>query len=195
MLHGDIQAIYATAAYTGLRRGELRALRWGDVDFHKRRISVTKSWDDYAGEITPKSKAGVRLAPMPKVLHKILAEHKLRSGSRTSEDDFVFTQTGGPFTDTNIRKRAFLAWEKENEKRAEQELPLLTPIGLHELRHSAISLWFAAGVRREVCEDWAGHSSGHVTDIYRHLRPEVFDAELARVDEYLAEPVAVAAVS
>jgi hypothetical protein len=37
-----------------------------------------------------------------------------------------------------------------------------------------------------VCEDWAGHSSGHVTDIYRHLRPEVFDAELALVDEYLA---------
>jgi integrase len=189
----DIRPIYATAAYAGLRAGELRALRWADVNLEAHRINVHRSWDDREGEITPKSKAGTRTAPIPKVLRKLLAEHKLSQGLRTRDTDFVFaSKNGGPFTPTNIRRRGLVAWEKVNKERAAKEQPLLDPIGLHELRHTAISLWFASGVRREVCEDWAGHSSGHVTDIYRHLRPEVFDAELALVDEYLAERVRLA---
>lgn len=114
----------------------------------------------------------------------------------------MFSQTKGlPFTDTNVRKKALLRWRNENERRTDEaeqngtKPDLLNPIGLHELRHTAISLWFASGVRREVCEDWAGHSSGKVTDIYRHLRPEVFDAELALVDAYLGETAKVAVVS
>ena len=184
-LPDDLRVLYAVAAYAGLRRGELRGLRWEDVDLDGRRISVKRSWDDREGEVTPKSAAGTRKAPIPKALARLLAEHRLRS-TRTAEADFVFGSPNGlPFTATNIRERAILAWKKANDRREEQ----LDPISLHELRHTAISLWFAAGVRRETCEDWAGHSSGAVTDIYRHLRPEVFDAELARVDEYLGPAV------
>ena len=184
-LPDELRVLYAVAAYAGLRRGELRGLRWEDVDLDGRRISVKRSWDDREGEVTPKSAAGTRKAPIPKALARLLAEHRLRS-TRTAEADFVFGSPNGlPFTATNIRERAILAWKKANDRREEQ----LDPISLHELRHTAISLWFAAGVRRETCEDWAGHSSGAVTDIYRHLRPEVFDAELARVDEYLGPAV------
>lgn len=159
------------------------------MDLDGRRINVKRSWDDRVGEIEPKSEAGTREAPLPQVLYRLLAAHKLRS-TRTADSDFVFASpTGGPFTATNIRERALLVWKKVNAKATANGQPLLDPISLHELRHTAISVWFAAGVRRETCEDWAGHSSGAVTDIYRHLRPEVFDAELGLVDEYLGQGV------
>ncbi len=186
-LPADLRVIYATAAYAGLRRGELRGLMWSDVDLDGRRISVKRSWDDREGEVTPKSGAGTREAPLPQVLNRLLAAHKLRS-DKTGDNDFVFGSPNGlPFTATNIRERALLVWEKANAKREPNSQ--LNPISLHELRHTAISLWFASGVRRENCEDWAGHSSGAVTDIYRHLRPEVFNAELELLDEYLGPGV------
>ncbi len=49
------RAIYATALYAGLRRGELRGLRWTDVDFERNLIRVERAWDDRAGEIEPSS--------------------------------------------------------------------------------------------------------------------------------------------
>jgi integrase len=183
----DLRPIYATAAYAGLRRGELRGLRWSDVDLDGRRINVSRSWDDYEGETAPKSEAGTRAAPLPRVLYRLLAAHKLRS-EKTGPEDFVFAgPKGGAFTSTNVRQKGLVAWKHANAKREPKDQ--LNPIGLHELRHTAISLWFAAGVRRETCEDWAGHSSGLVTDIYRHMRPEVFDSELDLVDEYIGPGV------
>jgi integrase len=53
------RALWATALYAGLRRGELRALRWEDVDLASRKIHVHRAWDDWEGEIDPKSRAGV----------------------------------------------------------------------------------------------------------------------------------------
>jgi integrase len=99
--------------------------------------------------------------------------------------------TGGPFTPTNVRKRGLVAWAKENKKRAEKELSLLNPIGLHELRQTAISVWFAPGVRREIAEHWAGHSSGKVTDIYRHTLSGQFEGEPERADEHLGSTLKV----
>jgi integrase len=52
------RAIWATALYAGLRRGELRALRWADIDLEAGVIRVRRSWDDRAGVIEPKSRAG-----------------------------------------------------------------------------------------------------------------------------------------
>jgi integrase len=49
------QALWATAMYAGLRRGELMALRWEDVDLTKNLITVSRSWDVKAGPIEPKA--------------------------------------------------------------------------------------------------------------------------------------------
>jgi integrase len=57
----------------------------------------------------------------------------------------------------------------EAAKRAEQERPLLAPIGLHELRHSYVSLMHDAGFSLERIGDYVGHSSAWMTDRYRHL--------------------------
>jgi integrase len=76
----DHRALWATAFYGGLRRGELRALRVADVGADS--IGVERGWDDYQGPIDPKSKAGVRSVPLPETLRVILAEHVDQTGRR-----------------------------------------------------------------------------------------------------------------
>ena len=162
------------------------------MDLDGRRISVKRSWDDREGEIDAQDGAGTREAPLPQVLYRLLAAHKLRSRRAATR-----TSSSAPSTACRSRRRTSASgrsWSGRRPTRSASQPPQLNPISLHELRHTAISLWFAAGVRRETCEDWAGHSSGRITDIYRHLRPEVFEAELAQVNEYLAEGCAAVAV-
>jgi integrase len=92
----------------------------------------------------------------------------LRSGR--SDSDLVFgSRPDHPFTPTNIRKRALRAWEQANAERREDGLPELEPIGLHECRHTYVTLMHAAGDSLETIGDYVGHSSAHMTDRFRHL--------------------------
>src|SRR5215212_10148788 len=72
------RALWATALYAGLRRGELQVLRFEDVDFEADLIRVERSWDQKAGPIAPKSRAGRRRVPLVGALKRELAAHKLR---------------------------------------------------------------------------------------------------------------------
>jgi integrase len=58
------RALWATALYAGLRRGELMALRWQDVDLGRSEIRVERSWDQAAGPVEPKSEQSVRTLPL-----------------------------------------------------------------------------------------------------------------------------------
>jgi integrase len=79
-------------------------------------------------------------------------------------------------------------WKAANEARVEKEVDLLVPIGLHECRHTFVSLMAAAGVPLEVIGDLVGHSSTYMVDRYRHLiEGQAADAAL-RFDAYLATP-------
>jgi integrase len=179
------RALWATAFYGGLRRGELRGLRWEDVDLAAGIITVRRGWDDEEGEIAPKSRKGERTVPIVALLRDHLDEAKART--RRGGGDFVFgLQAGRPFTPSYIRKRAAAAWAAENEKRAKKELALLQPIGLHECRHTFVSLLHDAGLSLERIGDYVGHSSSYMTDRYRHLLAG-HEQETARLfDEYLA---------
>ena len=70
------RAVWATALYAGLRRGELQALDWSHIDLEAGVIHVQRSWDPRAGLIGPKSKAGNRKVPISEALRV----HLLRSG-------------------------------------------------------------------------------------------------------------------
>jgi integrase len=86
---------------------------------------------------------------------------------------------------------ASTAWAVENAKRGEEERPLLEPLGLHELRHSYVSLMHDAGFSLERIGDYVGHSSAYMTDAYRHLL-EGHEAEAAeRFEDYLARATEV----
>lgn len=185
----DDRALWATAFYAGLRRGELQALRWSDVDDDLRTIHVQRGWDPVAGVIDPKSKKGDRLVPVAQVLRRYLLAHKARTGRRG--EDLVFGRTATePFSPTLVRRRAVRAWEAANKKRKQNDLPPLVPLGFHECRHTFVSLMHAAGRSLEEIGDYVGHSSAYMTDRYRHLIEGQRQEAAAALDALLrTEPV------
>jgi integrase len=155
------QVVWATALYAGLRRGEIRGLRWCDVDFDHGLIRVEQSWDDKAGPVAPKSRAGRRRVPLAKPLRAHLAAHRLRS--EEDRDALVFGRSGGRAINTDaLTRRARIAWRKGD----------LEPIGLHECRHTYAAFMIAAGVNAKALCAYMGHSSITMTlDRYGHLMP------------------------
>jgi integrase len=91
------RVLWATAFYAGLRRGELQALRWVDVDLAGGVLRVERSWDVKAGVIDPKSIAGRRKVPIAAVLRDYLVQHRIEAG-----DGLVFGRADGtPFANVN----------------------------------------------------------------------------------------------
>jgi integrase len=176
------RALWATAFYAGLRRGELRGLQCDDVDTEARLIHVRRGWDDVEGAVDPKSRKGTRTVPMGGELRRLLLEHMARTGRRGG--DLVFGRTArDPFTPTWVRKQPLRCWVGAalgvffTGKALPVEIDL---IGLHECRHTYVSLMHAAGRSLEEIGDYVGHSSSYMTDRYRHLiegqRAEAADA-------------------
>ncbi len=152
---------WATALYAGLRRGELRALRWKDVDFEAGLIRVERGWDPREGPIEPKSRAGKRRVPLAKPLRAYLAAHRLRTGG--TQEDLVFRGRGGkPLAPDALIERGRKAWEVAE----------LQSIGLHECRHTYAAFMIAAGVKAKALSTYMGHSTISMTlDRYGHLMP------------------------
>lgn len=155
------KAIWATALYAGLRRGELRALRWSDLaggDIH-----VSRSWDDNAGEQTPKTKGSNRHVAIIPPLAAALAAHKAATGR--SGEDLVFGRSASePFIASTVRARALKAWKAAD--------PPLAPITLHQCRHTFASLMIAAGCNAKALSVVMGHAAIGITfDRYGHLMP------------------------
>ena len=173
------RALWATALYAGLRRGELQALRWDDLDLATGVIRIERSWDVREGEIEPKSRAGRRKVPIAAALRGYLVEHKKRVGG----DDLVFARPDGKaFDATTVDARAKKAWR----------LAGVDPLTLHEARHTFASLMIAAGVNAKALATYMGHASVTITfDRYGHLMPgneieaaTLLDAYLTRADTH-----------
>lgn len=169
------RAIWATAMYAGLRRGELRALRAKDVDVANGVIRVERGWDPYEGEIKLKSAAGRRRVPIAAVLRDHLAEHQAGSG-RTGDERFFGATAERPFNGVKVSERADKAWESAKLQR----------ITLHECRHTFASLMIAAGVNAKALQTFMGHASITITlDRYGHLMPGSETEAAGMLDSYL----------
>jgi len=170
------RALWATALYSGLRRGELRALRFADIDHEERIIRVRRGWDDHEGVIEAKTAAGRRDVPLIARLAPILAAHRLAAGG--APDALVFGLTSErPFYPATVRRRALTAWEAHG----------LDAIGLHEARHTFASLMIAAGVNAKALSTFMGHANIAITfDVYGHLMPNGGEEARERIDAYLA---------
>ncbi len=156
------QAVWAAALFAGLRRGELMALRWCDVDLARGVIRVERAWDPKEGVyVDPKSRAGRRAVPVAAILRDYLTEHK--ATMRRDGEDLVFGRTATrPFDAGNLTAQATRAW-------GAAELQGLT---LHEARHTFASLMIAAGVNTKALSTYMGHASVTITyDRYGHLMP------------------------
>jgi integrase len=169
------RALWATALYSGLRRGELWALRWEDVDLDAGVIQVRRSWDTHEGEIEPKSGAGTRRVPIASVLRTYFLEQKLRNGGRPEHR--VLADAENRLSDAKtIARKAERRWKAAG----------LNPIGLHECRHTFASLMIAAGVNAKALSTYLGHASIAITmDRYGHLMPGSEGEAAGRLDAYL----------
>jgi len=190
------RAIWATAFYAGLRRGELQALRCSDIDLGRSEITVERSWDQCEGPIAPKSKAGVRTVPILAVLRDHLDARALGTGS-----DLVFgRRPDKPFSPKAIADPAKRAWAAVNEREREEaeqggrNPDLLPSLTFHECRHTFASLLIDAGVNPKAIQEFMGHATIEETfSRYGHLMPGARDQARELVDAYIASALKVAA--
>jgi integrase len=170
---GNEGASIRVLALTGLRFGELTALRVKRVDLSRRRLVVAESATEVGGRLvwsTPKSHQS-RTVPLPLVLTPDLAP--LLAGR--SGDELVFTSPqGGPLRLNNWRRRVF------NPACESCGMTGLTP---HDLRHTAASLAVSAGANIKAVQRMLGHASAAMTlDVYAALFDEDLDAVAVGLD-------------
>lgn len=185
------RAVWATAFYAGLRRGELRALCWSDVDLGRSEIRVRRSWDECEGALDPKSVTSARTVPILAALRDYLDDHKLTTGRDGSDLVFGRTPTEAFVASTvgNRAKRAWAAHSERERKAAEREgrePKAIEPITLHECRHTFASLLIDANVNAKAIQTFMGHATIEMTfDQYGHLIPGSRDQARELVDGYL----------
>lgn len=157
--------LYLTAAYTGLRQGELLALRWRDVDFAGQRVHVRRSWSEAARtEKAPKS-GKVRSVPLvPELVGPL--DRLSRREHFTADDDLVFaTEAGEHLPGWTLRRRYTDALERAGLRR----------VRFHDLRHCFGSVAVRAFPLSDV-QAMLGHAHVTTTMRYVHHRPGADDA-------------------
>ena len=181
--------------FCGLRRGEAIALEWMDIDFEKKLIHVTKAASVVKNKTNikkPKSDAGVRDVPVPKVLLKMLLEIRKPSG-------FVCTNTsGGMLTESSFKRqwdsfRSYLNVCAGGRKGTGRYVPRITVIDnntAHMLRHTYASMLFDANVDVKSAQKFLGHADIEVTlEIYTHLSEMKEERSIKALDKHLDEMI------
>jgi integrase len=163
----------ATAFYAGLRRGELMALRWQDIDLKGGTIDVHRSWNIEHGLSQTKNRDRRRV-PIADALREHLAAQRLRQSPGV---ELCFGMaTGRPFRPDRLQERADQAWEAAGLER----------LTLHDARHTFASLMIAARVNAKALSAYMGHSSIAITfDRYGHLMPGNAAEAAGLLDSYL----------
>ena len=158
-------AVFMTAAFTGLRMGELLALRWRDVDFTGSVLRVRASY--YNGQLTTPKSGKVRAVPLAPDVASALA----RLGGRedwVSDDDLVFVGATGDYLDGSALRRRY---------KAALAAAALRPLRFHDLRHTFGTRMIAKADIRRV-QEWMGHADVQTTMRYLHYAPHEQDARL-----------------
>ena len=157
--------IFLTAAFTGLRRGELLGLRWRDVDFEASTIRVRASFA--AGKLTTPKSGKVRAVPMAPDVAVALASIGQRE-LFTGEDEFVFAgESGLPLNGDALSSRYERALQVAGLRR----------LRFHDLRHTfGTRMIREADIRR--VQEWMGHADIQTTMKYLHYESRKEDADL-----------------
>lgn len=166
-----LEALYLTALTLGLRRGEVLALRWSDIDIPNSvlRVSASMMQKDGKSVITEtKTRAGVRTLPLPEFLAEALAAHSDRqsiergvAGKEWKEHTLVFpSPDGSPLPGPAMYNQFKVILQRAN----------LPDMRFHDLRHACASLLAANGVHPRVAMEILGHSNIAMTqNIYTHI--------------------------
>jgi integrase len=172
----DFQVQLVFAAATGVRAGELHALRWRHIDLDKQEVTVETRVDAHNAEDAPKSRAGFRTIPIGADVIKRLREWKVRS-KFSKDSDLVFPNTKGKYRRHGhlLTESFYPLFEKLAEKHeADPENCPAAParFNWHALRHFAVSCWIESGMAAKAVQTFAGHSTLAMTmSVYGHLFP------------------------
>lgn len=172
--------IIRVAAYAGLRRGELVALRWRDVDFAGSALTIARAMS--AGVESTTKSGRVRRVPLADQAAAAL-DRISRRDHFTSPSDFVFCNAFGRPLDGSALRRRY---------RRAQIAAGVRPLRFHDLRHTFGSLLAANGVDVVTIKDAMGHSALATTSRYLHARSASEQAQMftAAFDPRRPTPVA-----
>jgi len=180
--------LFVTALATGMRRGELLALRWQDVDFRRLTLHVRHTLQLAQGGfrlVPPKTASSVRALPLSPRLAALLRRHKeqqnrqrLLAGPLWQNHDLVFAnEVGNPVDPDNLIKRYF---------KPLLEKASLPNIRFHDLRHTYATLMLERGVHVKVVAARLGHSREAFTlATYAHLTPVLEAGTAAVLDDIM----------
>jgi len=180
--------LFYTALFTGMRRSELLALRWQDIDLIFGQVSVSRGMhhlrDGTYVFTEPKSTKSRRTIALPPSAILALSEHRtakeaeaLLTGKPLTDTDLVFSVAGvKPLRPNSVSR----AW-KNLAARAGVKV-----IRFHDARHTHASLMLKQGIHPKIVQERLGHASIQVTlDTYSHVAPGLQQAAALRFDEAL----------
>ncbi len=175
------------AVTTGLRRGELLALRWKDVNLDEGRITVNQSLEQTKAGLrfkSPKTERSRRQVPLPSVTVDLLKDHKrnqneerLRLGPIYQNNDLVFPRPDGSAMPPDSFSTNFAAFIRRSG---------LKHIRFHDLRHSHATQLLLQGVHPKIVSERLGHSNIGITlDTYSHVLPGMQEDAVLKIDASL----------
>ena len=187
----DRECAYLLAITMGLRRGEICGLSWGDIDFERGIVDISHSYDTLGNLKETKTKAGMRLLPLPENVAEALKEHKKAQKERydrtnqwrkphegyieqTDESPVISDNTGSRVLPSSLSRW----WTEDRVKYG------LDGWCLHELRHTYLTMLALSGVHPKVMQELAGHYSSQITmDIYTHVNMDAKRDAVAAVSK------------
>ena len=179
------RALYRTAAMTGMREGELIALRWSDVNWMGDSIHVRQNFvlNEFG---TPKSAQSFRTVPMAPEVAQAL-ERFYKASGEPAEHMLVFGEPVARLVLRGNRKGQMLPVGSPLDKahllrrfrRALKAAQVAQPkLKFHELRHTFGTQMAAHGVPMRTLQEWMGHRDIKTTERYVHYAPKTRDAQI-----------------
>jgi integrase len=181
-----LEALFTLAIVTGMRCGELLALRWHDIDIAGCSLQVKRSVryikDHGHVESEPKTVKSRRQIMLPVFVVEVLLRHKAKQEEQREkseegwvERDLVFTTHEGNYLALTTLRRAF------NNVLKQAGLPHMR---FHDLRHSAATILLSRGTHPKVVQEILGHSQISMTlDVYSHVLPSMQEDVTKRWDD------------
>lgn len=169
--NGQVRRALKILLYTGMRRGELLALHWRDVNFIAGELTVRYTLFRTSGKVkitSPKTKSSNRIIPVSdEVLHLLMEQYvcteqmKKEAGNDWQDTDAVFVNRKGGYMNGEYLNNAFKKFLKENGFPA---------MHLHDLRHANASILINRGVPMKIVSEHLGHVSEKTTEqFYTHV--------------------------
>jgi integrase len=189
-----LEALFVLALATGMRKGELMALKWQDINFSTGMLQVRRILTHMPAKLhgkggyveaepkTERSRRSIAIAPF--ALEKLKEHHvrqleaKRKAGPLWQENDLVFCSSVGGHLHTS--RDVFVQFKRLLQQ---AELPA---IRFHDLRHSAATMLLSLGIHPKVVQEMLGHSQiGMTMDIYSHVLPTMQAEAMSKLNDVL----------